>query len=406
MVRLKQTWGIAGMALLFCMAGSAMAQVPQPLPSFAEPAISADGNEVAFVSGGDIWTVPLRGGEARLLVSHLASESRPIYSPDGKALAFVSTRSGNGDIYVLNLETGDVRRLTWDDGREELDGFSADSKWIYYSTTNTDIGGSNHDIYRVNVEGGTPMPVVADRYANEFQAAPSPDGTSLVFCAGGIAAREWWRKGHSHGGESALWLMHAGKNAPEFTQLSPDGSRDLWPMWSPDGGTLYYLSDRNGSQNILSRAPGDGNKKIGAPLTQFRAGRIAWPQISRDGRTIVFERDFAIWKVSTANGSAMEIPIKLRGAISGTAPEHFNFGGGLSESSLSPDSKKVAFVVHGKLFAAGARDGGDAVRITRANGIESHPVWSRDSRRLVYVSDRDGPRHLFYSTSPRARNSA
>ena len=89
-----------------------------PRTAFAEPGISPDGKEIAFVSGGDIWTVPATGGEARLLVSHPAAESRPLYSPDGRMLAFVSTRTGNGDIYVLTLDTGDLRRVTYDDAAE------------------------------------------------------------------------------------------------------------------------------------------------------------------------------------------------------------------------------------------------------------------------------------------------
>jgi tricorn protease len=81
---------------------------PEPRPYFYEPAISPDRKEIAFVSGGDIWTVPSEGGEARLLVSHPATESRPLYSPDGRRLAFISTRTGNGDIYVLDFNSGDL----------------------------------------------------------------------------------------------------------------------------------------------------------------------------------------------------------------------------------------------------------------------------------------------------------
>src|SRR5918912_3952397 len=72
-----------------------------PVPYFSDPSISPDRSEIAFISGGDIWTVPASGGEARLLVSHPAMESRPVYSPDGRRLAFTSARTGNGDIYVL-----------------------------------------------------------------------------------------------------------------------------------------------------------------------------------------------------------------------------------------------------------------------------------------------------------------
>ena len=96
--------------------GAQEAAAPAARPSFAEPGISPDGAEIAFVSGGDIWTVPAAGGEARLLVSDEAAESRPLYSPDGRHLAFVSTRTGDGDIYVLALDTGALTRLTYDDG--------------------------------------------------------------------------------------------------------------------------------------------------------------------------------------------------------------------------------------------------------------------------------------------------
>jgi tricorn protease len=95
---------------LLAAAPVAAAQAPTALPSFAEPAPSPDGSEIAFVSGGDIWTVPAAGGEARLLVSHSATESRPLYSPDGRRLAFVSTRTGGGDVYVLTFATGELRR--------------------------------------------------------------------------------------------------------------------------------------------------------------------------------------------------------------------------------------------------------------------------------------------------------
>src|SRR6188768_777489 len=106
---------------------------------FAEPGISPDGGEIAFSSGGDIWTVPAAGGDARLLIADAADDRRPLFSPDGRSLAFVSTRTGGGDLYVLSLETGRVRRLTWDDGLEQLDAWSRDGAWLYFRSTSRDI---------------------------------------------------------------------------------------------------------------------------------------------------------------------------------------------------------------------------------------------------------------------------
>ena len=83
---------------------------PAARPSFSEPSFSPDRREIVFASGGDIWTVPASGGDARLLVSHPATDRRPFFSPDGSRLAFTSARSGNGDIYVLTLASGDLSR--------------------------------------------------------------------------------------------------------------------------------------------------------------------------------------------------------------------------------------------------------------------------------------------------------
>src|SRR5256885_1755763 len=132
--------------------------VAKALPSLAEPGISPDGSTIAFVSGGDIWEVGARGGDAHLLVSHPATESRPLFSPDGKRLAFTSTRTGSGDVYVLTLSTGETTRLTFDDANELVTGWSADSASVYFSTNSHEVSGV-FDVYRVAVAGGTPMPV-------------------------------------------------------------------------------------------------------------------------------------------------------------------------------------------------------------------------------------------------------
>src|SRR4029077_18602178 len=157
---------------------------------FTEPALSPDGSEIAFVSGGDIWTAPANGGEARLLVSHPANESRPLYSPDGKRMAFTSARSGNGGIYLLSLESGDLKRLTFDDSSDQLDAWSADGRWIYFTSSSRDISGMN-DLFRVRSECGTPLRVSRDKFTNEYFSAPSPDGSTLAFTGHGFGFSQW-----------------------------------------------------------------------------------------------------------------------------------------------------------------------------------------------------------------------
>ena len=374
---------------------------PTPKFAFAEPSLSPDGAEIAFVSGGDIWTVPANGGEARLLVSHADNESRPLYSPDGRYLAFTSTRTGNGDVYLLTLETGDLKRLTFDDGSEILNAWSRDGKMLYFQATSRDISGMN-DLFRVGATGGTPMLVTADRYASEFFGAPSPDGRTLAFTARGVAAGQWWRKGHSHLDESEIWLWQEGKNkdaTPAYERVTEGGAKELWPMWSKDGKTLYYVSDRNGAQNLWSK-PLNGTPTA---ITSFKTGRVLWPTISYDGQTIVFERDFQIWKYTVGGSQAMVVPIRLRGSAAGPAVERLRLTTQFRDLLLSPDGKKVAFVAHGEVFAASSKDGGDAVRVSNSPANESQLAWAPNSRTIVYVSDRDATAHLFqYDFSTRS----
>ncbi len=361
------------------------------MPAFSEPGISPDGKQIAFVSGADIWTVPTSGGEARLLISHPAIESRPLFSPDGSKLAFASTRTGNGDVYVLIFATGELRRLTYDDANEQPTGWSHDGRWIYFQTTGNDISGMN-DIYRVGVDGGTPMPVAADRYANEFFASPSPDGNVLAITARGISSSQWWRKGHSHIDESEIDLVRE-SNPPVYEALTDAGAKEMWPMWSPDGKNLFYVSDRVAAQNIWVRPASKSGEA--RQITQFKNGRVLWPTISGDGKTIVFERDFGIWKLDTASGNASEVHITRIGVPSTTNVEHLSLSSNFSNLSLSPDGKKVAFTTHGQIFAASAKDGGDAMRVTHTSNNESDVIWAPDSKEIVYVSDREGAPHIY-----------
>ena len=380
-----------GVALALFAGTAALGQpsAPAAVPTFAEPGISPDHSEIAFTSGGDIWTVPSAGGVARLLVSHPANESRPLYSPDGKRLAFISTRTGGGDIYVLTFASGDLTRLTFDDGLDQLDSWSPDGRWLYFSSTSREIAGMN-DVFRVSVDGGTPMAVSADRYTNEYWASPAPNGAALAITARGTTSAQWWRLGRSHLDESEIWILRD-PQAMRYERVSAGKSKDEWPMWSPDGRTLYYVSDKDGPQNIVRRAAGGE----ASPVTRFTNGRVLWPTISTDGRVIAFERDFGVWTLDTGTGEAKRVAITLRGAPAGPSVERLTLTNGFEEMALSPDGKKVAFIAHGEVFAASARDGGTAARVTSTAGRERQVAWAPDSRRLVYVSDRDGSQGLY-----------
>ena len=374
------------LAITFAMFLSLNVFPQTSVPYLTQPSISPDNTEIVFISGGDIWSVPASGGTAQILVSHAATEGLPVFSPDGKKLAFTSNRSGNTDIYVLELGTNKLNRVTYSDGADNLDAWSSDGQWLYFHSNSQDIAGMN-DIFRVRPEGGTPMAVSNDRYTNEFFSEPSPDGSGIIFSARGISNSQWWRNGTSHIDQSELWLKKDGT----YRQIADRGAKQQWPMWSPDGGTIYYVSDRNGEENIWSQNI-DGNAK---QLTTFKDGRVLWAKNSYDGKEIVFERDSKIWKMNTSTGKAVPLPITLRGSVGSPLVENKDLSSEIQGFALSPDGKKVAGVARGEIFAGAADEGGEAFRVTETVASESFPTWSNDSKKIAYSSERNGKLQLF-----------
>ncbi len=381
---------LAGRALAAVPAAGALSAEPaagRQLPMLAQPTVSPDGRQIAFAARGDVWTVSADGGTARLLVTDPATESRPLWSPDGKHLAFISNRTGNGDVYVYAFATGEVRRLTWDDEVEQLNAWSEDGRWIYFFHSGQDLGNMN-DVFRVRPEGGTPQEVSADRYVNESFATPSPDGRALAVTAHGHPT-SWWRHGHAHIDEMEIWIERDGA----YRRVSEGGAKELWPLWSRDGQRVFFVSDRGGAENLwVQELAGKAKPR---PVSRFTDGRFLWPALAGDGRAVVFQRNLEIWKLDLASGKAAEVPIRLEGAAAGPDVERVRLTDGFSEVRLSPDGRKMAVVVHGEVFAVGAKEGGLAVRVTDTPAVERQVAWAPDSRRLAYASERDGRDGLY-----------
>ena len=222
-------------------------------------------------------------------MSHAATESRPVYSPDGRSVAFTSTRTGNGDVYVLDITSRSIKRLTFTDDVERMDNWSRDGKYIYFSTSPGDISGMK-DVYRVAAEGGTPMLFSADRFASEYHAAPSASRRCHGYQR--HMSSQWWRKGHSHMDETEIWLIRDGTRVRAGDERRSEGTMaHVVGRFSED--LLRLRSQRRGEH--LGEAAGGTARQV----TKFTDGRMLWPGISQDGKTIVFERDFGIWEFDT-----------------------------------------------------------------------------------------------------------
>lgn len=378
-------------ALTLLAQGNAIAQHSATTfqPSFAQPTISPHGHKIVFVSDGALWIVPATGGTARLLISDSAADSHPLYSPNGKFIAFTSDKTGNGDIYLLNLSSGRVRRVTWSDAPDQVSGWSPDSRWIYFTSDRNNIGYMGA-IYRVRASGGTPMPVSLELYRNEEEGVPSPNNREIALVGQGWGSTQWWRHGHAHIDDGAIWLLK-NNGSHDYRRLTPDNARALWPMWSPSGHFLYYMSDRSGTDNIWE-VQMTGHE---ISVTHFTHGRCLWPTITTHGHTIAFQRNFGIWTLNTESGKANPVLIRLGGAVLAPGLIHKTFTKHYSQLAVSPDGKKLVFTVHGQIYAAPADQPGPAFQLTHQTAAHFEVSWSPNSQEIVYSTERDGPAHLY-----------
>lgn len=372
-----------------------------PRPYFRTPQISPDGRQIAFVYAGDIWVVDANGGAAERLTVHTAGHIAPRWSPDGSHLAFASWRAGSLDVYVLPLQGGDPRRLTCHDSSSSAEAWSHDGSHVFFSSYR-ELQGSA--IYRVAAAGGTPIAWIAQPYEDLDSLAVSPDGSLLAF---NLSRDRWWRRGPNPYGGAEVWVASNAPGAGDFRKLSDYDGLNRWPLWAPGGDAVYVVSDRDGVENIwVLPLEGGPVRRVSA----FGEGRLLWPSISRDGRTIVFEREFGLWRLDTASGQAEPVAVRVSPDTKVSPPRVYTTSRDLSELALAPDGKKLAFVVRGEVFADFAdketdkeRRQGQAFRVTSTPARERHVVWSPDSRQLLYDSDRHGDEEIYrYDFTTRA----
>lgn len=358
------------------------------------PSLSPDASELAFIYAGDVWIVPINGGHARRLTSPNTTHMYPRWSRDGQAIACTSYRSNQGDIYVLPLDDGaEIQRLTAHGLTSAVEDWGIDSQSVYFSSDREQAGTA---LYRVNLNGGTPIRWIHQLYESLGDLAVSPDGTQMALS---VIRNSWWRRGTTSSKRSDIWLCTNTPDPEDLRRITSTEYNYRWPMWAANGRGLYVVSERDGVENIWLLDLHKGRER---QITTFRDGRLLWPTISADGRMIVFERDFGLWRMSTRSRQPVPVEVKLPPDQKNSSVYVSNYRGDLSELCLAPDGKKLAFVVRGEVFLDFADKEtdkeirqGSSFRVTSTSAREADVSWAPDSRRLVYVSDRDGNPEIY-----------
>ena len=333
--------------------------------------------KIAFAYLGDIWVADEDGKNIQRLTVHKSRDIAPRFSPDGRSIAFSSDREGNMDVYVIPASGGAVKRLTIHSADETVLDWTPDGKGILFaSQRGEDFMGK---LYVVSVDGGLPRDAGPDM---GVAGCYSPDGSKLAI---NRKAQSYWRKYYRGAYQSDVTVMDLASKT--FKDLTTFDGMDSWPLWSRDG-FIYFVSDREGKglTNIWRVAETGGQAE---QVTRFTSGDVRFPGLSGDGKTIVFEHDFGIWKLDLASRQVKPIPLDISAETQETLTEFKEFNSTVDDYDLGPDGKRIAFSVHGELFTAPS-DEGELRQLTDGASRDLDVQYSPDGKSIAFISDQSG----------------
>jgi tricorn protease len=374
-VRFKLTF-ISFVLLSICIALPAFADEARLL---RQPTVSAD--SVAFVYANDIWVVPRTGGEARRLTTFEGAETDPVFSPDGKYIAFTGQYDGNTDVFVVPTIGGEPKRLTYHPYPDSARGWTPDGKRVIFASGRTSVPIPFARLWSVSVEGGQPEPLpmsMADR------GVYSPDGRRMAYVRLG-GEFDVWR--HYRGGATTeIWLLNIADYSLEKVPRV-DNCNDAFPAWI--GNKVYFISDRNHTFNLFSY---DTTSKEVKQLTSHDDYDIRCA--SGGAGVIVYEQAGWLYIFDPAVNEAKKLSVELQGDLPWRRPHFTNVSDLIWSGDVSPNGKRAVFQARGDIFTVPAEKG-DYRDLTRSCGANDRfPAWSPDGKWIAWFSDGSGEYQL------------
>ena len=337
---------------------------------------------ITFVYGNDVWIAPKSGGNANRLSSPDGSESYPRFSPDGSMIAYSANYHGNSDVYLININGGVPKRLTFHGMFDRVLGWTPDGKSVLFASSRESGRQRYNQFYTISVDGGSPkkLPIPYGEFASF-----SPDGQKIAYTDRSRVHRNWKR--YRGGTAPDISIFDLSNYSTE--NITNNIANDELPMWN--GDAIYYMSDNgpNKRNNIWKH---DLASKINTQLTNFKDFDITFPENSSSD--IVFEAGGKLYLYNIASANTDEVKIDIISDQQGLIAQQKKVSSFMQSATISPDGNRVVVQARGELFSLPAAEGFVANLSATSGTAERKPAWSPDGNSVACWSDANGEYQL------------
>lgn len=368
--------GIFILAFVFMYSHLVLAQGTMLL---RQPTISD--TQIAFVYANDIWIVNKDGGNAKRLTSNIGGETNPHFSPDGSMIAFSGQYDGNQDVYVIPSAGGEPKRLTWHPSGDNVTGWTPDGD-VLFSSSRKSHPTKESKFFTVSPQGGHPTELAIPRAVD---GEVSANGRWIAYQQISFWDPEW--RNHRGGQAKPIWIVDM-KNYDLKMTPRTDNERHTSPVWL--NGVVYYLSERDFANNIWSYNPSSGEEKQITFHADFDVKNL-----DAGGGLLVYEQGGYLHTIDPANGQSKQLNITVAGDMNWGRERWVDASAfGLQNAQISPTGKRAIFEFRGDIITVPKEDGTWRNLTNSSRYADRAPVWSPKGDKVAWFSDESGEYEL------------
>lgn len=363
--------------------------------------ISPDGKTIMFSMLGDLYTIPFNGGKATRITDGLALDTKPSYSPDGKSIAFASDRSGNDNVWIMNLESKDTRQVTKDKkGAIESVAWSPDGDYIVAAKGKRSL---KLHLYHKDAGSGTQL-IKEPANLKTVEPVFSPDNKYIYYSArtGG-----WNYNAQLPQYQISRYDLETGKP----NRVTSRYGSAFTPTLSSDGKYMVYGSRYEEKTGLVLRDLISGDENwLAYPIQRDEQESVASLGVlpamtfTPDNKEVLASYGGKIYRIPVSGADAIEIPFEVDVELAIGPKLEFKypisddtkmFANQIRNAKPSPNGKQIVFNALNKLYVMKLPDG-KPKRLTKMDIIETQPNWSPNGKEVIYTtwSETDGG-HLY-----------